>query len=733
MNAHSTMLTRYLHYLSLIIISLLLSDYAYSQEQALIDSLLNVARTTDNDSVRAVCYRRVAFNAYDSDTIAKYANLGIEYATKAGSGNNGDLFKCYYRLAENSYYNEQFTTSVSYLHSLINIVSDKETNPEGKAASLGSAYYLLAANYDLLQQTDSFQISIKQAMQYFTEIDYKNMLCECLNSMGSQSANSGLYVTALDYYQQALTIAYEIEEPYFQKNTLIEIANVTFNMYDEAPEEHPDRLQSALGFARQAHDIEAQMPSFLPLILNCRTLARAYHTLYEETDVEAYVDSCNAAIAEGENLLRSMPIASFSVDFDILKAKQMLHHNQYREALRLLEKNLKIVQDESLTTAEMNIYELLPRCYEKIGDYHNAYLAENHLRKLKQSFQSEQKMRQSIEYQQQLIREEEMRQVEIDMLRRDSEMRRQRLIGVALIFGLGLSLLLIFVILRSLKEKKRTNEKLNQQNEEIAQQRDQLNETNKQITASINYAHLIQNAAISSKEEVRQLFPESFVYYQPKNIVSGDWYRVAQCGEYRVLVVADCTGHGVPGAMLSMLGISALKEILADITQRGDIPQPAEILNRMRVQIIESLGKSDNSNYHAEDGMDVAVMVFMPDNTKAIFAGAKQDLYLVRDGVAQRIRGDGMPIGRYVKVRDFSQVDVELQNNDMIYLFSDGIKDQFGAEGKFLIKRQTAFFENNALEPVDKQYELLKRIITAWRGDLVQTDDQTMVGVKIHI
>jgi serine phosphatase RsbU (regulator of sigma subunit) len=247
---------------------------------------------------------------------------------------------------------------------------------------------------------------------------------------------------------------------------------------------------------------------------------------------------------------------------------------------------------------------------------------------------------------------------------------------------------------------------------------------------SINYAKRIQTATISTAAEVRNMFPESFVYYRPKNIVSGDWYRVAQVGEYRILVVADCTGHGVPGAMLSMLGISALKDILADISKSNQMPQPAEILNGMRKQIIESLAKNDD-NYHGDDGMDVAILVFTTDPTKAIYAGAKQDLILVRDGVAQRIKGDSMPIGRYIKVKDFSQTEVELQKGDMLYLFSDGIKDQFGPTGKFLIRRQTEFFETYATHPVDEQLATITKLITDWRADVEQTDDQTMIGVRV--
>lgn len=727
MIANLTMKLKFVRIFILFIVLISIDYNLQAQDGTLIDSLLNVARTTDNDSIRGVCYRRIAFNTYESDTVEYYANLGLEASMRAADVENQT--KCLYCLAQNSYYNEKFNTSIYYLRRILEFAADDENGSYKRFE--GYAYNLMATNYDLLHKTDSFQINMKKAVETFTELRDTFMIIDCLSGMGAQSSNSGLYTTAIDYYNQALAMSRTANFPDCVYRMLTEMADVCINSFADAPQERPEQLRFALQYAREAKLMGSDNVGDLTIILNNLTRAKAYQYLFERTSNVAYADSSSVAIAEGEQLLRNTPIPSYAVDFDILKAKQLLNNNQYRKALALLESDLETVRQESLSVAELNIYELLPQCYEKIGDFSNAYKAEHHLRLLKQNFQNEQKMRQSIEYQQQLIHEEEMRQIEIDRINREAELRRQRIVGIALICGLGLALSLIVVILRSLKEKKRTNELLAKQKDEITAQRDQLNETNKQITASINYAHLIQSAAISTVEEVRELFPESFVYYHPKNIVSGDWYRVARFGEYRILVVADCTGHGVPGAMLSMLGISALKEILADMGQRGQEPQPSEILNRMRKQIIESLAKSDDNNYHAEDGMDVAVLIFMPDKTKAVYAGAKQDLFLIRDGAAQRIKGDSMPIGRYVKENDFSQTEIELQNGDMIYLFSDGIKDQFGPSGKFLAKRQTAFFEEYASHPVDEQLETITKLITDWRADLVQTDDQTMVGVRV--
>ncbi|MDF1550146.1 MAG: SpoIIE family protein phosphatase [Bacteroidales bacterium] len=273
------------------------------------------------------------------------------------------------------------------------------------------------------------------------------------------------------------------------------------------------------------------------------------------------------------------------------------------------------------------------------------------------------------------------------------------------------------------------NEELKQQNEEITTQRDMLSEHNKAINESILYAKRIQTAVLPQQSYVDEILPENFILFKPRDVVSGDFYWVKQINNYIVIAAADCTGHGVPGAIMSMLGMSFINEIV----QKREITQTNYALNELRKHIKHALRQTGKKG-EADDGMDMALCALDLKTKKLQYAGAYNPLYLIQDGELIEIKADRMPIGFYPNEKpSFTNHEIQLKDGDIFYLFSDGYIDQFG--GKHGFKFKTVNFQKlllkNHQKPMIIQKELLEQELSTWMKGYDQTDDILVMGVRV--
>ena len=263
------------------------------------------------------------------------------------------------------------------------------------------------------------------------------------------------------------------------------------------------------------------------------------------------------------------------------------------------------------------------------------------------------------------------------------------------------------------------------------QQRDEIAHHQKEIMDSIYYAKRIQNAIMPKEDTISKILPEHFVLFRPRDIVSGDFYYFKHINNYAVIVAADCTGHGVPGAFMSMLGSAYLNEI---VVNNQDGLNTGHVLDMLRESIIESLqqtGKVDE----AKDGMDIAICILDLDTKKVQYSGAFSPMFLVREGELEEYRADRMPIGihDYVDV-GFTSYDIDVQKDDIIYIFSDGYASQFGGKmgKKFMSSRMKKLLLEISGEPMDEQKKILNEKIEAWMGTQYdQVDDILVIGFKI--
>jgi len=251
---------------------------------------------------------------------------------------------------------------------------------------------------------------------------------------------------------------------------------------------------------------------------------------------------------------------------------------------------------------------------------------------------------------------------------------------------------------------------------------------NKLITYSIQYAKTIQTAVLKASQNGLILFPEHFCLSLPKDIVSGDFYWFYRIDNKLLVGVFDCTGHGIPGAFMSILGVTLLNETVI----REKIDDPHLILNRLREKIIDALGQKGISPEVA-DGMDGSIISYDLQSKELVYSGAFNMMYLIRDNEIIEFKGDKMPISFYPKMTGFSSHEIKTKPNDIIYLFTDGYNDQFGGQEvkKFLSSQLKEVLMRNHEKPLKVQKQLLLDIYLNWRGREDQVDDITIVGLKL--
>lgn len=350
--------------------------------------------------------------------------------------------------------------------------------------------------------------------------------------------------------------------------------------------------------------------------------------------------------------------------------------------------------------------------------------------------------------------EQELQAIQLEQSQ--DELQQNRMLMIFSFGGIALVLVLLSISTRAYVRKQRdnkklseqkaqieeANEELNQQNEEISAQRDeieaqrdlvsrqkeQIEKTHAEISASIDYATRLQTSILPGKDLLKEKFRDHFVFFRPKQKVSGDFYWWTEV-EGRVIITAvDCTGHGVPGAFMSMLGVSLLREIV----DREFVTKPDVILRRLRKEVIRSLDQKGEIG-EQRDGMELALLSIDPGTLKCEYAGANNPFYVVRNGDLIEYKPDRMPVSFYQRMDKFTSREIQLREGDQIYLFSDGYADQFGGPNRKKFK-YTAFKQHltdHAGKPMEEQHRALEDTIKEWQGAYEQIDDMVVVGIRL--
>jgi serine phosphatase RsbU (regulator of sigma subunit) len=666
----------------------LLSAYTgFSQDKQLVDSLKIRLTQTMNDSDRVNTLAKLGWEV-------SYNNLteGLGYCEQA----RGLAERIGYKTGLSQSYNNMgaiYTDLGDYPRAIeLHLKQVEIAKKVSDGQLIGKAYVNISRVYALLRN----------------------------NKKSNEYERMALAVYLKDYDQ---TVVKYSHDPKMLEKKMIRVKNsiaVAYNNISESFEAN-NVMDSAMIYSLKSMRINEELHEEKYLALNYQAIAKINIKLKSYDEALRYLNKARECYKDvNEYDLASVCLLIGEVQF--LQKKYIEAEKNYNEAIVFARK-------VGIKDAIKIAYEQLSALYEAKGDLKNALIFYRKYSAIKDSI-----LHENIDVQLNLAQsrvDNEKKNTEIELLEqknkaKESETTKQRTVIYSVIALLFIASLLAYILFVRNKEKIKTNKLLEHQKKEIESQKEIVDVQNKEITDSINYAQRIQQVILPQQEEVGNYFKDWFVFFQPKDVVSGDFYWVTQKEEKTYIAAIDCTGHGVPGAFMSMIGYTLLNEIL----NNSEIISPADVLKELRRGVIKSL-KQKGVEGENKDGMDIALCLF--SGNKLQYAGAYNPLWLIRNKEIIEYKADKQPIGIYgEKLNPFTNHTIDLQSGDSVYIFTDGYADQFGGpEGKkFKYSKLKELLLSVQQEPMNKQKDIISKQFRKWKGNLEQVDDVLLIGIK---
>lgn len=403
---------------------------------------------------------------------------------------------------------------------------------------------------------------------------------------------------------------------------------------------------------------------------------------------------------------------------------------RYEKALQIGNRSLLLAHEIGSTEGIRNAEQLLYSIYKAKGEFKDAIEHYERYIVFRDSVLNDETKKAALEKQVQYEFDLKASKLRADQDKKDAvakeEMQRQKVIRNSFIVGFGLVLALAFFILRGYWQKKKANETISKQKIEVEKQKELVEAHQKDIIDSITYAKRLQEAILPPKELVRKHLPQSFILYKPKDIVAGDFYWMEAFEDTTYIAACDCTGHGVPGAMVSVVCSNALNRAVKEFGLRDT----GKILDKVTDLVVETFEKSDTE---VKDGMDISLLAINKASGRVSWSGANNPLWYVQNGLLQDISGDKQPIGRYDNRKPFRTHLIPATAPASFFLFTDGYADQFGGEKgkKFKYKQLEDVLLESSGSPIEEQRSILEGKFDRWKGSLEQVDDVLVIGIRI--
>lgn len=695
-----------------------------------------------SDSLKALEYFQL-FKKYeykDTARARKYSDLAIEYSYRSNSPNlkgRAHQFKGWFYQDCSRYKeaNTQYFKALVYLKKAGDVqgVADAYGNIGNSYLDLNELQKSLNYQYKSLNENDKI---LKSRPNKEAELNAKVGRTYALHNIAVIFQEIGWDEKALEYEYKS--IVYELES----KN--MEGVAISYNTL-AALHKSLNHRDSAIYYFEKALDIYKKYN--YPYV--GATTLHSY-ALMEGTPQKE--DIRNSMLRESLKIRRSIGDVDGEMNLllDIGKYRfNLLSTDSLSHLLKYVYKGITLHELDHL---EEKYFHLYSRYNSRIGNYDSAYFALENFLELKELADEKKHandlIAQDIRFQLETKNFNDSLQLTnnfaVERLKDQKKLNRQQNIIYLGVIGLIIVLVTLFFIVQSNRRSKRTNALLSEKNEEIQQQKDIVEDRNKSISDSIAYARRLQSAILPGIEEVKLFLADSFILFKPKDVVSGDFYWFERKGDDFLIAAADCTGHGVPGAMVSVVCGNALNRAVNEL----GLSEPSAILNETRDLVIERFRKSDDN---VVDGMDIALCSIRKNLRKMTFSGANNPVWIIRknelidhqvyavlnEGVTEslfEVKGDKQPVGQYAKIVPFQQHDIELFPGDCVYLSTDGFADQFGGpDGK---KFKYAAFRQKLLDihalSMESQKQILEQHFEAWKGELEQVDDLCVIGFRIN-
>lgn len=619
---------------------------------------------------------------------------------------------------------------------------------EAQAITIIGGSYWIRGDYVTALRKHNTALKIRQEIN-----DLQGLAASYIN-IGAIYYSQGDYVRSLEFYQMALNIALDIEQPRTLSNCYNNIALIHNRLddHEKALDYHEksvqikleqndlnglagsyenigaiyvklDSLPQAMDYFMRSYEIRKDANDVSLVANTLHDMAVCYKKMGQIDTAIVYYTNALLLFEQSKTMYSSIQTrtdlgVTFKQRGDFNKALSYCHLSYDLAdsigALDLLKNSCKCLYTIYDTLGQINLAYGYFKEYVAISD--TLYNDEQTKQITKQELQFE---FDRIMLEDSLLQVEKERDYIAQRQIADAELSKQRTFTYVGLGGIALLLMLAGAIYRSYRTKQKANLI-------ITNQKQTLEIKNQEITDSITYAKRIQEAILPPKRILENALPNSFVLYLPKDIVAGDFYWIEVVNDLVIFAVADCTGHGVPGAMVSVVCHNALNRSVREF----GLTNPNEILDKTRELVIETFEQSDKE---VKDGMDIGLCAWDRTNQKLEFSGAHNGLYLIRDGELQEIKGDKQPVSVYANKTPFKKHEIALKKGDSLYLYTDGYADQFGGPSgkKFKYKPFKQLLLGICLKPIDMQCKELHSTFSKWQGDLEQIDDVCVIGITI--
>ncbi len=662
-----------------------------------------------------------------------------------------DEVKCFILITIGDFYKyENPDSAVFYYNKCLELAESSGLKKYSATALIKTGYvYHFQTNYD--RAIGYYLRSLKIA----EDIENLGIIASCYSSIGSLHFDQLDFDKAIEYSLKSLTLSKKLGDKDLESANY---NNIGLAYYEKG------NLDKALDYFFKSLVINSETGNNEGLIFSYRHIGVIYRA------------KGNFAEAE-KNLLKSLEIAEKTGDIlGVFVAYGSMANLNIVRAESAQDKKVKHVFSQQAVEYAAKAYNFfitlnnlylenamalsLKQAYTLLGDCNNALKFSDIYIATKDSLYNEERTRVIADIQTKYETEKKLQEIETQRLvieKQKIESRRQETVKNFLIAGSGLLSLLVLIILLGYRQKQRSNniikEKhnlLEQANEEIRAQKEKvesqhqvvvnhknfIEEQKKRIDDSILYASHIQSAVLISESQLKALLENHFIIFRPKEVVSGDFYWTAKVNDWIIIAVADCTGHGVPGAFMSILGISLLNEIV----RRNEITEPAAILEELRKSLVESLVQNSDADMKRE-GMNACILSINKKTNEYLWAGARNPIWIIRNDDKNKsiteIKADSTSIALHKNMKVFSCNKMSLNKGDRVYMFSDGIVDQFGGKGglKFSKSQLKNLLSKTASKSLDEQKQILEKALDNWQNPpegekYEQVDDITLVCIK---
>jgi serine phosphatase RsbU (regulator of sigma subunit) len=654
---------------------------------------------------------------------------------------------------------DNFEKAIYYGNELIKTVQLSPTKN-----NVAKSHYVMGTIYYSNADYETALLYLQKAENEYSVLNNELELANCRNTIGSIQEDKGYYDKALDYFLSSLSIF----EKYKDSSKIATTYNNIGYLYLDI-----ENYEKSLSYLNKSLEIRLLLKDQLGVAESYNNIS---NVLSSKGELNEAMELLQKSLAIKEKLGNKKGIAYALNNIGSIYAEL----GDYKKSIENFEKSYLIKKEindhrgiivglvnigasyyfsDDLKKAneyfiqagieakkmgvrdlEIDCYNNVIETYNEMGEYQKALEYYDKLIDLKDSVYNSDNSKALMELQTKFDSEKQIKDIEILTQEKELselELDRQRYFKNAFIIGFAFILILVFVVYNRYQIKHRANAKLEQQKTEITLQHSKLNiayeeieAKNKDILDSIKYAKRIQEAILPIQDFENIFGANGFVYYQPKDIVSGDFYWLEKKENTVLLAAVDCTGHGVPGAFMSIVGFNILNQAVNEHHLRA----PNLILNELNTGVTNTLRQTEKES-SVRDGMDINLCSINYDTLELNYAGAYNPLWIIRNNEFIEIEADKFPIGLFVgqEMGSFKNKSFQLQKGDAIYLFTDGYADQFGGPRgkKFKYQQFKDTLLNIAHLQVMEQKNILEKTILSWKGELEQIDDILVIGIMI--